>query len=147
MVFRSLAGARLNGGGASHSASPWTYPHQADAAARIRLDNPCSCIVLVRAMNIKSAALPHVDPGQRFAVAGFGLALRQAVGPDRHLRAHCACGRHGRVHTDYWMARGWGDRPLAGLVDQVRCACGGRQLTLVVANGPPWPGEQFIQMF
>lgn len=97
--------------------------------------------------NLKPADLAGLRSANHLAVAGFGLVLRQAVGEDRHLRAHCACGRNGPVSTDYWMARGWGGRSLVGLIDYVRCTCGGRRLEMVVAIGRRWPGDSFYQLF
>jgi hypothetical protein len=79
-----------------------------------------------------------------WAMVGFELTLRQAQGPDRHLRARCGCGRHGPIDPGYWLARRWQDRPLEDLADQVRCACGSPFLTLEVAAGRPTPGSAFL---
>jgi hypothetical protein len=84
--------------------------------------------------------LPELSP---WAMAGFGLTLRQAVAGDRHLRARCRCGRHGPIDPGYWLARKWHDRSLEDLADQVRCACGSPNLGLEVAAGSATPGSAF----
>ena len=97
--------------------------------------------------NLKPADLPTLADANHLAVGGFGLTLKQAIGSDRHLRAHCACGRHGPVDTSYWVVRGWSEKLLIGLVDRVRCTCGGRRLEFVVGLGSAWPGDTFYQLF
>jgi hypothetical protein len=84
--------------------------------------------------------LPQMD---QWAMAGFGLTLRQATAPDRHLRARCRCGRHGPIDPGYWLARKWHDRPLEDLSDQLRCACGSTAPGLEVAAGAATPGSAF----
>jgi hypothetical protein len=79
-----------------------------------------------------------------WAIAGFDLTLRQALGPDRHLRARCGCGRHGPIDPSYWVARRLHDRPLEDLADQVRCPCGSTSASLEVAAGPMAPGAAFL---
>lgn len=79
----------------------------------------------------------------QWAMAGFGLTLRQATAPDRHLRARCRCGRHGPVDPGYWLARKWHDRPLEELSDRLRCACGSPSPGLEVAAGAATPGAAF----
>ena len=97
--------------------------------------------------NVRPVSPETFSPSQLaedgWALAGFGLTLRQAVAEDRHLRARCGCGRHGPIDPGYWLARRWHDRPLEDLADQVRCPCGSPQLGLEVAAGGPTPGAGF----
>jgi hypothetical protein len=89
---------------------------------------------------VSSDALPEMD---QWAMAGFGLTLRQAVAADRHLRARCRCGRNGPIDPGYWLARKWHDRPLEDLAERLRCACGSPSPGLEVAAGAATPGAAF----
>ncbi len=95
--------------------------------------------------NRKPLASPAQPLEGPLALGGFALRLRDAVGQNRHVRAHCACGRNGPVYVDYWMSRGWGDRRLADLDDRVRCVCAGRRVRLLAVMGAAWPGDIFYQ--
>ena len=77
------------------------------------------------------------------SLAGFGLHLRSAVRPGRHLRARCACGRHGPVDPGWWLSRGWHNRLLTDLEDRLMCLCGSPRVFLEVAIGPERPGAAF----
>ena len=93
--------------------------------------------------NVRAVSPDEFPELTQWAMAGFGLTLRQATAADRHLRARCRCGRHGPIDPGYWLARKWHDRSLEDLAEQLRCPCGSSHLGLEVATGAATPGSAF----
>lgn len=90
--------------------------------------------------------LPRPIRDGAISLVGFNLHLRSAVGPGRHLRGRCRCGRSGPVDPGYWVSRGWKDRLLSDLEDRLKCPCGRREVFLEIAIGPVRPGVTFYYL-
>jgi len=89
---------------------------------------------------------PVQHTGRMFDAITFGhYPLAHGVGPDRHLRAVCACGASVVLDPTPWIEAHDGGKPLTSFWERLRCKCGARSVPLEIwyqtappDNGPVW---------